>query len=213
MPWSEDAMRARLADDVEDGWVVNLGTGMPSRAARTLAGREVLVHSENGILGVGPPPPPGEEDPDLVNAGKNPITLVPGACFMDSLTSFSLIRGGYIDLSVMGAYQVSASGDLANWRVPSRRVAGVGGAADLCVGAAHVWVLMTHTDKSGRPKLVRDCDFPLTARSVVERVYTELAVLDVVTDGFAVRELAPGVELSDVCGATAAPVREGVLWS
>ncbi|MGH3098770.1 MAG: 3-oxoacid CoA-transferase subunit B [Streptosporangiales bacterium] len=209
MAWTIDEMRARLADDIEDGWTVNLGTGMPASLVSALRGRPVLLHSENGILGVGPAPPPGEEDRDIVNAGKQPVTVVPGGVFMDSLTSFSLIRGGYINLSVMGAYQVAANGDLANWRVPTRRFAGVGGAADLCVGAERVWVLMTHTSKDGSSKLVGECGFPLTAKSVVTRVYTDLAVMDVAGGGFALQDLAPGVSLDDVREATAGPVLEG----
>ncbi|MGH3438902.1 MAG: CoA-transferase [Sciscionella sp.] len=210
MPWSVDEMRVRLAVDIPDGWIVNLGTGMPSALVSALRGRPVLVHSENGILGVGPLSADQEPDPDIVNAGKAAVVVVPGASFMDSLTSFCLIRGGYVDLSIMGAYQISSAGDIANWRVPPRRVAGVGGAADLCVGAKRIWVLMTHRSKDGASKLVERCDYPLTGSGVVERVYTDLGVFGVGTRGFEVADLAPGVGVDDLREATAAPIMQEV---
>ena len=213
MPWTVDEMRTRLAADIQDGWTVNLGTGMPAALVSALRDRSVLVHSENGILGVGPLSSAEDQDKDIVNAGKAAVTVVPGASFMDSMTSFSLIRGGYIDLSVMGAYQISTTGDLANWRVPPRRVAGVGGAADLCVGAKRIWALMTHVSKDGAHKLVRRCEFPLTAPGVVSRVYTDLAVLEPSEDGFVATDLAPKVTLDDLRDATGAPVREGAPCS
>ena len=204
MPWTSEEMAARVAGDVEDGWVANFGVGLPTLVAERLHGRPVLVHSENGILGVGPPPPPGEEDPDVIDPGKNPVTTVTGAAFMDSLTSFSLIRGGRLDLAVMGAYQVSEDGDLANWRLPNQRRGAIGGAADLAVGAPRVWVMTTHRAKGGLPKLVRRCTYPLTARGVVDRVYTDLAVLDVGPGVLRAVALAPGVTPSELRDATEA---------
>jgi 3-oxoacid CoA-transferase B subunit len=197
-------MARRVAADIGDGWVVNLGVGLPTLVAEQLHGRPVLVHAENGILGVGPPPAPGEEDPDIVDPGKNPVTIVPGASYMDSALSFALIRGGHLDLSVMGAYQVAAGGDLANWRLPGRRGGAIGGAADLAAGSRRVWVMTTHRTKEGAAKLVRACTYPLTAAGVVTRVYTDLAVLDVAGGGFRVRELGPGVTADELRAATEA---------
>jgi 3-oxoacid CoA-transferase B subunit len=204
MPWTSEEMAARVAADVEDGWVANFGVGLPTLVAERLYGRPVLVHAENGILGVGPPPPPGEEDPDVIDPGKNPVTTVTGAAYMDSLTSFSLIRGGRLDLAVMGAYQVSEQGDLANWRLPNQRRGAIGGAADLAVGVPRVWVMTTHRAKGGLPKLVRRCTYPLTARGVVNRVYTDLAVLDVGPGVLRAVELAPGVTPTELRDATEA---------
>lgn len=208
MPWTPEQMTIRLASDVEDGWIMNLGTGLPTGVARHVQGRQVLVQSENGIVGVGPPPPEGQEDRDLVDAGKNFITLIPGTAFMDSLISFSMMRAGYLDVSVMGAYQVSETGDLANFRLPGRKVAGIGGAADLSVGAQRVWILMTHVNKDGEPKLVRKCTYPLTAAGVVKRIYTDLGVLDVGPGGFILRELAPGTSFEELQAATGAPIQQ-----
>lgn len=206
MAWTPEELAARLAADIEDGWVVNLGVGLPTLVAGRLYGRQVLVHSENGILGVGPPPGPGEEDPDIIDPGKNPVTIVAGASYMDSLTSFALIRGGHLDLAVMGAFQVSEGGDLANWRLPGRRGGAIGGAADLAAGSKRVWVMTTHVTRDGEPKLVRACTYPLTATGVVTRVYTDLAVLDVTSDGFRAIALAPGVTDAEVERLTDAPV-------
>lgn len=208
MPWTPAEMTIRLASDVEEGWVMNLGTGLPTGVARHVQGRGVLVQSENGIIGVGPPPPQGQQDPDLVDAGKNFITMIPGTAFMDSLISFSMMRAGYLDLSVMGAYQVAANGDLANFRLPGRKVAGIGGAADLCAGAQRVWILMTHVNKEGEPKLVGTCSYPLTAKGVVKRVYTDLGVLDVGPSGFTLRDLAPGTSFEELQAATGAPIQK-----
>ena len=206
MPWDEESVAARVAEEIEDGWVVNLGIGLPTLVVSHLQDRRVVVHSENGILGMGPPPPVGQEDPDLVDAGKQPATVLPGAAFIDSLSSFGLIRGGHLHLAVIGAYQVSQGGDLANWRLPGRRVGGIGGAADLAAGARQVWVAMPHTTKQGDPKLLRSCTYPLTARGVVTRIFTDLGVFEPVTSGFAVRALAPGVTVEQVRAATDAPV-------
>jgi 3-oxoacid CoA-transferase B subunit len=204
MPWSNEELADIVASDVEDGWFVNLGVGLPTLVAERLHGRSVLVHSENGILGVGPPPHAGQEDPDIIDPGKNPVTIVPGAAYMDSLMSFSIIRGGHLDLSVMGAFQVSSAGDLANWRLPGRRGGAIGGAADLAAGSRRVWVMTTHTTKDGEAKLVRECTYPLTAIRVVTRVYSDLAVLDVAGGRFRVLRLAPGVTPEEVRERTAA---------
>jgi 3-oxoacid CoA-transferase B subunit len=206
MSWTNDELAERVAADIGDGWVVNLGVGLPTLVAERLYGRPVLVHSENGILGVGPPPAPGEEDPDIIDPGKNPVTIVPGAAYMDSLTSFALIRGGHLDLAVMGAFQVSERGDLANWRLPGRRGGAIGGAADLAAGSKRVWAMTTHTTKDGEPKLVRTCSYPLTAAGVVTRVYTDLAVLDVTPRGLRAIGLAPGVTPDELAHLTDAAV-------
>ena len=207
MPWTTDEMAQRVAADIPDGWIVNIGIGLPLEVVPYLQHRRVWTHSENGILGVGPRPPAGQEDPDIVDAGKEFVTILPGGAFMDSSVSFALIRGGRLDLAVMGAYQVSGSGDLANWKLPGRRVGGIGGAADIAAGARRIWVMMTHTTREGQPKIVRQCTYPLTARGVVKRIYTDLAVLDVQADGLAVRSLAPGVTLQDVQAVTEVPLR------
>jgi 3-oxoacid CoA-transferase B subunit len=204
MGWTNEQLADIVAGDIRDGWYVNMGVGLPTLVAERLVGRAVLVHAENGILGVGPPPPPGQEDPDIVDPGKNPVTIVPGAAYMDSLMSFSIIRGGHLDLSVMGAFQVSAHGDLANWQLPGRKGGAIGGAADLAAGTRRVWVMTTHTTKDGDPKLVRECTYPLTAIRVVTRVYSDLAVLDVADGRFRAIRLAPGVtpdELRERTGA------------
>jgi 3-oxoacid CoA-transferase B subunit len=206
MPWTEAEIADRVAADIGDGWVVNLGVGMPTLVAERLSRRPVLVHAENGILGVGPPPEPGREDPDIIDPGKNPVTIVPGAAYMDSGVSFALIRGGHLDLAVMGAFQVSAGGDLANWRLPGRRGGAIGGAADLAAGSRRVWVMTSHVTKDGQPKLVGKCTYPLTARGVVTRVYTDLAVLDIVDGRFWPVTLAPGVTPEDVAGRTEGPI-------
>jgi len=206
MAWSNEELADVVARDIADGWYVNLGVGLPTLVAERLVDRPVLVHAENGILGVGPPPPQGEEDPDIIDPGKNPVTIVPGAAFMDSLISFSIIRGGHLDLSVMGAFQVSAGGDLANWRLPGRRGGAIGGAADLAAGSRRVWAMTTHTTRDGDSKLVREVSYPLTAVGVVTRVYSDLAVLDVARGRFRVIRLAPGVAADEVRARTDAEV-------
>ena len=206
MPWTPAELAARLASEMPDGWIVNLGVGMPTLVAAHLAGRQILVHAENGVLGVGPPPPPDRQDPDVIDPGKNPVTILPGASFMDSAVSFGLIRGGRLDLAVMGAYQVSQDGDRANWRLPDRRGGAIGGAADLAAGAQRVWVMTSHLTKEGTPKLVKRCTYPLTAPRVVTRIYTDMAVLEVASAGFRALALAPGVSFDDLRAATAAPI-------
>ena len=207
MAWTNEELADIVAGDIEDGWYVNMGVGLPTLVAQRLPGRPVLVHAENGILGVGPPPAAGEEDPDIIDPGKNPVTIVPGASYMDSLMSFSIIRGGHLDLSVMGAFQVSADGDLANWRLPGRKGGAIGGAADLGAGSRRVWAMTTHTTRGGEAKLVRACTYPLTAVRVVTRVYSDLAVMDVANGRFRAIRLAPGVTAEELRDATDAEVQ------
>ena len=197
-PLTRTQMAARLARDVPHGSFMNLGIGMPSLVARHIdPAADITLHSENGLLNFGGPPPPGEEDTDLVDAGKNPVTQRPGAAFFDSALSFSMMRGGHLDIAVLGGFEVSAGGDLANWwtGIPGDPQ-GVGGAMDLACGAREIWVLMEHRTKDGRPKIVQECSYPLTARGVVTRVYTDLAVLDVGPSGLVVREMVDGLAMT-----------------
>jgi 3-oxoacid CoA-transferase B subunit len=209
--WDRDAMAARLADDIPEGWCVNLGIGMPTRVSDFVPlSREVIFQSENGVIGMGPAPAPGEENPWLINAGKQRVTLRPGGAYVHHADSFAMIRGGHIDLCVLGGFQVAVNGDLANWARSDKDTApAVGGAMDLGAGAKRLWVLMEHTDKQGRSKLVSLCTYPLTALGTVGRVYTDLAVLDVADGAFVVRSIAPGVSLDDLRARTDAPLRDG----
>ena len=204
--WSRDQMAARAAADIPEGWFVNLGIGVPTLIAdHGGADREVIFHAENGILGVGPKPAPADVNPWVINAGKQYVTLLDGASIMNSAESFAIIRGGHLDLAVLGGYEVAETGDLANWSTGDNEQApAVGGAMDLGAGAKRVWVLMEHTTKSGQPRLVGRCNYPLTALGTVTRVYTNLAVIDIAPEGFKLVELAPGVSFEDVQARTGA---------
>ncbi len=204
--WSKHEMAARVARDIADGAVVNLGIGMPTLVANHLPpGREIMMHSENGVIGMGPAPPAGAEDYDLINAGKQPVTLLAGGCYFHHADSFAMMRGGHLDVCVLGAFQVAANGDLANWHTGAPdAIPAVGGAMDLAIGAKQTWVMMEHTTKDGEPKLVERCSYPLTGLACVSRVYTDLAVLDIAPDGVRVREMADGVDLDTLQRRTGA---------
>jgi 3-oxoadipate CoA-transferase, beta subunit len=207
-PLTRNEMAARVARDIPEGWYVNLGIGAPLQVADHVpAEREVIFHSENGVLGMGPAPAPDRIDRWLINAGKQYVTLRTGGSYMHHADSFALIRGGHLDLCVLGAFQVAENGDLANWSTSDNDSApAVGGAMDLAVGARQVWVLMEHQTKSGESRLVRRCTYPLTALDVVKRVYTNLAVLDITAEGFAVREMVEGLTLDALQKLTDAPL-------
>ena len=208
-PRTRNEMAARVARDIPEGWFVNLGIGAPLQVADHLpAEREVVLHSENGVLGMGPAPEPDRVNRWLINAGKQYVTLRSGGSYMHHADSFGLIRGGHLDLCVLGAFQVAENGDLANWSTSENDSApAVGGAMDLAAGARRVWVLMDHQTKSGESRLVRRCTYPLTALGVVKRIYTNLAVLDVTPDGFTVREMVEGLTLDALQKVTDAPLR------
>jgi 3-oxoadipate CoA-transferase, beta subunit len=206
--FSRDQMAERVAQDIPEGAYVNLGIGLPTKVANYLPPeREVFLHSENGVLGMGPAPAPGAEDEDLINAGKQPVTLLTGGAYFHHADSFAMMRGGHLDICVLGAFQVSKDGDLANWHTGAPdAIPAVGGAMDLAIGAKQVFVMMEHQTKTGESKIVEACTYPLTGIKCVDRIYTDLAVLDVTPDGLRVRELAPGLTLADVQAVTAAPL-------
>lgn len=207
---SREEMAARVAQDIPDGAYVNLGIGLPTMVANFLpSGREIVLHSENGILGMGPAPAPGAEDYDLTNAGKKPVTALPGAAYFHQADSFAMMRGGHLDICVLGAFQVSERGDLANWHTGAAdAIPAVGGAMDLAIGAKKTYVMMEHLTRDGQSKLVRACSYPLTGRACVSRVYTDLAVIDIDADGFSVIEIVPGLSLDELARLSGARMRD-----
>jgi 3-oxoacid CoA-transferase subunit B len=206
MPWDRDQMAARAADELQDGMYVNLGIGIPTLVANYVGDKDITLQSENGMLGMGPFPYEGQEDPDLINAGKQTITELGRTSYFDSATSFGMIRGGKIAMAILGAMEVSENGDLANWMIPGKLVKGMGGAMDLVAGVGRVVVVMDHTNKHGESKVLKECTLPLTGKGVVNRIISNLGVLDVTDGGLSIVELAPGVSREEMIASTEATI-------